>query len=341
MKLAFRETNKKNTVVLQKTYLRKIKLGKVKLYCHQMCWAEKICQQWKTIREKSSSQISHKSEEYCHDTTEKNSSNKIPRNADKLGKNSKKNFIGKFCEPCFNNTDQQHLLKSIHHGEICTSGNRETKNNGIILGGNKSKLTFNETSRKQHNSGRANTFEKDQVEQSPIMSPLDVLKGKNMMPAEKNIQRKISFIHKEAIKLKRTIAMITPVKSVENNTTVVKNKNSREIKLSKAKLFYHQICWKGKTVIPALKSSWRKNKFNSWINIKSEEYSNDSSEKCSYNKKETAKIEFHSSANVENRCDCKLGKNKESSAEKVLEPSHPSITVKGIQCKAYVKKKIF
>ena len=61
--------------------------------------------------------------------------------------------------------------------------------------------------------------------------------------------------------------------------------------------------------------------FNSWINIKSEDYSNDSSEKCSYNKKEITKIEFHSPANVENRCDCKLGKSKESSAEQVLEPS--------------------
>ena len=65
----------------------------------------------------------------------------------------------------------------------------------------------------------------------------------------------------------------------------------------------------------------KKNKFNSWINIKSEEYSNDGSKKCSYNKKEITEIEFHSPAIVENRCDCKLGKNKESSAEKVLEPS--------------------
>ena len=39
-------------------------------------------------------------------------------------------------------------------------------------------MTFNETSRKQHNSGRENTFEEDQVGQSPIMLPLDVLKGK-------------------------------------------------------------------------------------------------------------------------------------------------------------------
>ena len=69
-------------------------------------------------------------------------------------------------------------------------------------------MTFNETSRKQHNSGRENTFEEYQVEQSPIMLPLDVLKGKNMIPAVKGIQRKISFIHKQAINLKRNIVMI-------------------------------------------------------------------------------------------------------------------------------------
>ena len=78
---------------------------------------------------------------------------------------------------------------------------------------------------------------------------------------------------------------------------------------------------KGKDCDTSIEKQLKKTKFNSWINIKSEEYSNDSSEKCSCNKKETAKIEFHSPANVENRCDCKLGKNKESSAEKVLEPS--------------------
>ena len=59
----------------------------------------------------------------------KNSSNKKLKKSDKLGKDSKKNFIGKFCGPSFNNTYQQHLVKSIHHGEIWTSGNRETKNN--------------------------------------------------------------------------------------------------------------------------------------------------------------------------------------------------------------------
>ena len=78
---------------------------------------------------------------------------------------------------------------------------------------------------------------------------------------------------------------------------------------------------KGKDCDTSIEKQLKKTKFNSWINIKSKEYSNDSSEKCSCNKKETAKIEFHSPANVENRCDCKLGKNKESSAEKVLEPS--------------------
>ena len=132
------------------------------------------------------SQISNKSEEYCHDTIEKNSSDKKLRNADKLGKDRKKNFVGKICAPCFNNTDQQHLVKSIRYGELCTIDNRETKNNGIILGENKLKLTFNETSRKQHNSGRANTFEE---EQSSIMLPLDVLKGKKYASSEKHSEK--------------------------------------------------------------------------------------------------------------------------------------------------------
>ena len=56
-------------------------------------------------------------------------------------------------------------------------------------------------------------------------------------------------------------------------------------------------------------------------NIKSEEYSNDSTEKCSCNKKETTKVEFHSPASVKNHCNYEPDKNKESSAEKVLEPS--------------------
>ena len=34
-----------------------------------------------------------------------------------------------------------------------------------------------------------------------------------MMPAVKSIQRKVIFIHKEAINLKRTIVMITPRKT--------------------------------------------------------------------------------------------------------------------------------
>ena len=34
-----------------------------------------------------------------------------------------------------------------------------------------------------------------------------------MMPAVKSIQRKVSFIHKEAINLKRTIVMIRPRKA--------------------------------------------------------------------------------------------------------------------------------
>ena len=74
-------------------------------------------------------------------------------------------------------------------------------------------MTFNETSRKQHSSGRENTFEEYQVEQSTIMLLLDVLKGKNMMPAVQGIQRKISFIHKEAINIKRTIVIIKPRKT--------------------------------------------------------------------------------------------------------------------------------
>ena len=61
---------------------------------------------------------------------------------------------------------------------------------------------------------------------------------------------------------------------------------------------------KGKDCDTSIEKQLKKTKFN----IKSEEYSNDTSEKCSCNKKETAKIEFYSSANVENRCDCKLGK---------------------------------
>ena len=84
-------------------------------------------------------------------------------------------------------------MKSIHHGEICTSGNRETKNNGIILGENKCRLAFNETSRKQHNSGRANTFKEDQVEQSPIILPLNVLKGKKYDASSEKHSEKSKF----------------------------------------------------------------------------------------------------------------------------------------------------
>ena len=69
-------------------------------------------------------------------------------------------------------------MKNTHHREICTSGNKEAKNNGIILGEDQLKLTLNETSRKQHNGDRENIFEEDQVQQSPIMLPLEVLKGK-------------------------------------------------------------------------------------------------------------------------------------------------------------------
>ena len=135
------------------------------------------------------SQISNKSEEYCHDTAEKNSSSNKLGNADKLGKDNKKNFIGKCFRPYFNNTDQQHSVKSIHRGEICTSGNKEITNNGNILGENKLNLTFNETSRKQHNIGKANTFDEDQVEQSPVMLPLDVLKGKKYAGSEKHSEK--------------------------------------------------------------------------------------------------------------------------------------------------------
>ena len=42
---------------------------------------------------------------------------------------------------------------------------------------------------------------------------------------------------------------------------------------------------KGKNCDASIEKQLKKNKFNSWINIKSEKYSNDSSEKCSYNKK--------------------------------------------------------
>ena len=225
------------------------------------------------------------------------------------------------------------------------------------------------------------------------------------MPGVKSIQRKVNFIHKEAINLKRTIVMITPRKTAatkyrsqkfkspvsvgnhcDNKLRKDSKKNSVEklwepifndteeehslesihqeefcssdketnnngimLAENKLKLEFSEISRKqhnsskekqleenqtkqsqiilssdmleGENCDTSTEKQLKNNKFNSRIKIKSEEYSNDSSEKCSYNKKEITKIEFHSQASVENHCDYKLGKNKESSAEKVLEPT--------------------
>ena len=195
MKLVFNKTNKKqhNSIIENKSEKDQIGQSQIVLPSNVLNRKNYTSSEKQLRKNQFHSQISNKSEEYCHDTTEKSNSNKKLRNADKLGKNSKKNFIGKFCGPCFNNTDQQHLVKSIHHGEICTSGNRETKNNGIILGENKCRLAFNETSRKQHNSGRANIFKEDQVEQSPIILPLNVLKGKKYNASSEKHSEKSKF----------------------------------------------------------------------------------------------------------------------------------------------------
>ena len=97
---------------------------------------------------------------------------------------------------------------------------------------------------------------------------------------------------------------------------------------------------KGKNCDITSEKQLKKNKFNSWINIKSEEYSNDSTEKCSCIKKETTKIEFHSPVSVENHCDYKLEKTRKAMLRRYW--NHPLITtVKSILCKVYMKKKIY
>ena len=90
---------------------------------------------------------------------------------------------------------------------------RETNSSGTLLIGNKMKLTFRETNKKQHHSITENKSEKDQIGQSQIILPSDVLKGKNMMQAVKSNERKIIFIHKSTINLKNT-AMIQQRKTV-------------------------------------------------------------------------------------------------------------------------------
>ena len=296
-------------------------------------------------------------------------------------------------------------MKSIHHGGICTSGNKETKNNEIILGENKLKLTLNETSRKQHYSGRKKILEEDQVEQSPIMLPLDVLKRKKYASSEKDSEKnklhsqvsnkseenccnhnteKISSNKKQVMKIefrsplgvenhcdvklgkdskKNSVdnfweSILNDIeeehsvesiqdgefciadKETKNNgiilaenklklgfseTSTKQHSSSKEQKFKEDQTQQNQILssdmLKGKNCDASNEKQLKKNKFNSWISIKSEEYSNDSTVKCSCNKKEITKIEFHSPASVENHCDYKLCKNKESSAEKVLEPS--------------------
>lgn len=99
-----------------------------------------------------------------------------------------------------------------------------------------------------------------------------------------------------------------------------KEKKFKKDQTEQSQIILSSDMMKGKNCDTSIKKQLKKNKFNSWINIKSEEYSNDSSEKCSYNKKKVTKIEFHSPANVENCCDCKLSKSKESSAGKLLKP---------------------
>ena len=195
MNSVFHKTNKKqhNSIIENKSEKYRIGQSQIVLPSNVLNRKNYASSEKQLGKNQFHSQISNKSEEYFHDTTEKNNSNKKLRNADKLGKNSKKNFIGKFCGLFFNNTDQQHLVKSIHHGEICTSGNRENKKNRIILGENKFRLAFNETSRKQRNSGRANTFKEDQVEQSPIILTFNVLKGKKYDASSEKHSEKSNF----------------------------------------------------------------------------------------------------------------------------------------------------
>ena len=116
MKLAFRETNKKqhNSITENKSQKDQIGQSQIILPSNVLNGKKYANSEKQSDKNQFHSQISHTSEEYCHDTTEKNSSYKKLRTADKLGKDSKKNFIGKFCGPCFNNTDQQQLVKSIY-----------------------------------------------------------------------------------------------------------------------------------------------------------------------------------------------------------------------------------
>ena len=308
------------------------------------------------------SQISNKSEKYWNYTAEKNRSNKKLENADNLRKDSKKNFIEKFSKPCFSNTDEQHSVKRIRHEEICTSGNKETKNNRIILGENK---TFSETSKNQHISSTENIFEEDQVQQSPIMLPLDVLKGKTYDTSSEKHSEKTKFYSQISNKSeenysnhnteknsssKKQVTKIefrSPV-SVENHWNNKLEKDSKENSIEKfwepifndtevehsvESIQHEEFCssdkkpnYNGITLVEnklklgfsetsrkqntsgkkqkfkedqteqtqmilssdmlkekncnaSNEKELKKNKFNSWINIKSEEYSNHSTEK--------------------------------------------------------------
>ena len=99
-----------------------------------------------------------------------------------------------------------------------------------------------------------------------------------------------------------------------------KEKQLEENQTKQSQIILSSDMLEGENCDTSTEKQLKNNKFNSRIKIKSEEYSNDSSEKCSYNKKKVTKIEFHSPANVENCCDCKLSKSKESSAGKLLKP---------------------
>ena len=159
MKMAFRQTNKKkkhNNITENKSEKDQIEQSQIVLPSNVLKGKNHASSKKQSpffrntsgrlLLNQFHSQISNKSEKYCDDAAEKNSSNKKLGNVDKIGKDSKKYFIGKFCGPFSNKVDQQHSVKSVHHGEICTRGHKETKNNGIISGESKLNLTFTETS---------------------------------------------------------------------------------------------------------------------------------------------------------------------------------------------------
>ena len=64
-----------------------------------------------------------------------------------------------------------------------------------------------------------------------------------------------------------------------------KEKKFKEDQNEQIQIILSSDMMKGKNCDASIEKQLKKNTFNSWINIKSEKYSNDSSEKCSYNKK--------------------------------------------------------